>query len=158
MCRRSRRLISQWFEKIRVTRARARVSYVYSERSERGYRSRMAVTLGQGLGQLDSTYSVIVKSTRKKPTKNLYAANITYILIVISIEFINKFWHFMRMISYKQQLQWIYRIPSLSIKWDVFHFCKMFFFPIIAWKLSISSLKSNKLIHNKTFYTYICVC
>lgn len=34
-------------------------------RSERGYRSRMAVTLGQGLGQSDSTYPV----TRKKPKR-----------------------------------------------------------------------------------------
>jgi len=33
----------------------------------------MAVTLGQGLGQSDSTYPVIAKSTRKKPIEDLYA-------------------------------------------------------------------------------------
>lgn len=59
---RSCRLISRRF----VERISSRSLAVrrLTRRSERGYRSRMAVTLGQGLGQLDSTYPV----TRKKPT------------------------------------------------------------------------------------------
>lgn len=55
---------------------KTRVAHALSHsRSERGYRSQMAVTLGQGLGQSDSTYPVIAKSTRKKPTEDLYAGD-----------------------------------------------------------------------------------
>jgi len=55
---------------------KTRVAHALSHsRSERGYRSQMAVTLGQGLGQSDSMYPVIAKSTRKKLTEDLYAGD-----------------------------------------------------------------------------------
>lgn len=51
------------------TKKRAMYERCSFNQSERGYRSRVAVTLGQGLGQLDSTYLVLRKGDIDIDTK-----------------------------------------------------------------------------------------
>lgn len=51
------------------TKKRAVYERCSFNQSERGYRSRVAVTLGQGLGQLDSTYLVLRKEDIDIDTK-----------------------------------------------------------------------------------------